>query len=44
MYKLSQLLIVILLLTLFYSCKEETEKSKDKIDLSEYNEEDYFKV
>lgn len=44
MNRLSQLLIVILLLTLFYSCKEETKKKENIIDLSEYNEEDYYKV
>ncbi|NCT11094.1 MAG: hypothetical protein GW772_13595 [Flavobacteriia bacterium] len=39
-----QLIIVILLSTSLNSCKEETKKSEDGIDLSEYKEEDYYKV
>jgi hypothetical protein len=39
-----KLILVILLLTSLYSCKERVEKSTDKIDPSEYKEEDYYKV
>lgn len=44
MNKISQLIIVFILSTSHISCKVETSKSEDKIDLSEYNEEDFFKV
>jgi len=39
-----KIILVILLLTSLYSCKEKVEKSTGEIDLSEYKEEDYHKV
>jgi hypothetical protein len=44
MKKMLQLIIVILLSSSLYSCKEGIKQSEDDIDLNEYKEEDYYKV